>query len=362
MTQRHVIVFGAGSIGCYIGGLLAHAGARVTLVMRARLSDEIREHGLTLTDLHGSHVHIRPGADHLLCVTDIADAAPADLVLVTVKSRDTKDAGQAIADYLANMSDPSGAHGHRPRQPHVISLQNGISNPSRLMASLGPERVIPGMVGFNVVHKAAGAFHRGTAGTIAIDGRVPLDDAWHQSFRRGGIPLDVHPDFARVQWGKLLLNLNNPVNALSGLPLVTELQGRDYRRTLAAIMTEALVVMGKAGIRPMRLTSLPHALVPRILNLPTWAFVRVAKKTLAMDPHARSSMWEDLQAGRQTEIDDINGEVVRLAQRIGREAPYNARIVTLIKDAQAARERDPSAETRYTGPALWRAIQQAPTT
>ena len=150
---------------------------------------------------------------------------------------------------------------------------------------------------------------------------------------------------AAVQWGKLLLNLNNPINALSGLPLKEELAQRDYRRCLAMLMREALAVLAAARITPARLTPLPAAWLPRLLELPDALFTRLASRMLAIDPLARSSTYDDLRAGRRTEIDFINGEIVGLARSLDMEAPANARMIALIRDAEAGdRKRFGGAE------------------
>jgi len=133
-----------------------------------------------------------------------------------------------------------------------------------------------------------------------------------------------------VQWGKLLLNLNNPVNALSGLPLRTQLMDRGYRRCLAALQTEALDLLKQAGIAPAQVGALPAHRIPRLLRLPTPLFKLIAARMLRIDPKARSSMADDLAANRTTEIDALCGEVVRLADSLGRTAPRNARMVAAV--------------------------------
>ncbi len=137
-------------------------------------------------------------------------------------------------------------------------------------------------------------------------------------------------DIRAVQWGKLLLNLNNPVNALSDLPLRQELLDRDCRRVFAALQTEALRVMARAGIQPAQVTAVSPTLLPHVLRLPNWLFTRLAKRMLQIDAKARSSMWDDLEAGRVTEIDALSGAVVRLAVQHGMEAPLNARMCELL--------------------------------
>ena len=146
----------------------------------------------------------------------------------------------------------------------------------------------------------------------------------------------LHADLAAVQWGKLLLNLNNAVNALSGLPLRAQLLDRDLRCCTAALIDETLALLRRAGIRPAQMSPLPPRWVPRVLRLPTPLFKWVAARMLRIDEKARSSMSDDLALGRPTEVDAINGEVIRLAARLGARAPINQRIVELVKAWPAA--------------------------
>ena len=162
---------------------------------------------------------------------------------------------------------------------------------------------------------------------------------FESSFVAAGLPLVQQSDLRPVQWAKLLLNLNNSINALSGLPLKEQLSQRDYRRCVALAQQEALALLEHAGIRPARLTPLPPGWIPTLLSSPDWLFARLANRMLAIDPLARSSMWEDLEAGRRTEVDWLNGEIVRLAQGLGRAAPVNARLLDLVRAAEAGGER-----------------------
>jgi 2-dehydropantoate 2-reductase len=139
-----------------------------------------------------------------------------------------------------------------------------------------------------------------------------------------------------VLWGKLLLNLNNALNALSGLALAAQLGDRRWRVLLAAQIREALAVLKSAGIRPARIEGVPPQAIPYILRLPNWLFRVIAARMLAIDPQARSSMWEDLQLRRPTEIDYLQGAVLELGEKTGVGAPLTRRIVQLVKDAERA--------------------------
>ncbi|HLS78962.1 MAG TPA: 2-dehydropantoate 2-reductase [Nocardia sp.] len=331
------MVFGAGNIGMYVGGLLAGAGAQVTFVGRPRLLDEITTDGLHLTDLEGAERHVAP--DRFRVATEPDDVANADLVLVTVKSGATADAARAVAGRI------------RPGTL-VISLQNGIGNDTVLRDILPSCVVLPGMVLFNVIRRDRAHYHRGTEGGIA----VPDDPAllgWLDLFERAGLPLQRHDDLRSVQWAKLLLNLNNPVNALSGLPLRDELADRDYRRCVAMAQKEALEVMHRARIHPARLTALPSELMASVLTVPTWLFRLLAGRVLAIDPLARSSMADDLAAGRRTEITWLCGEVVDLGAMTGVATPVNQRLIQLINQAEQGDQR------RWSGQELLAELRKA---
>ncbi|WP_175891214.1 2-dehydropantoate 2-reductase [Burkholderia cepacia] len=332
MSDAPVCVFGAGAVGCYLGGRLAAAGANVTLVGRARIGDAIRRHGLTLTDRRGYRATLAP-AD-VVFTTDPAAAAAARLVLVAVKSAATREAAAQLAGVL------------RPGTV-VISFQNGLRNADVLREALPQATVLAGMVPFNVIERAPGAFHQGSAGALAADASPALPP-FVDAFARAGLPLALHRDMRAVQWAKLLLNLNNAVNALANLQLRDELAQRAYRRCVALAQREALHCLARAAVRPARLTPLPAAWIPAVLDLPDFAFRVLGGRMLAIDPLARSSMSDDLAAQRATEVEWINGEVVWLAARFGTQAPVNARLCALVHDAERA-----AARPAWRGDALW---------
>jgi 2-dehydropantoate 2-reductase len=323
-----ILVMGAGTIGSFIGGSLAASGVRVGFVGRPRVLGALALQGLTLTDLDGRRTHVPP-AELRLYERVPADIHPA-LVLLAVKSGATAEAAAELAAAL-------------PPGTPVVSLQNGVAN-ARVAAEAGPGlRVLPAMVPYNVAEVGPAAFHRGTEGRLAAQDDAALRP-WVAVFERAGVPIDLHADLLPVQWGKLLFNLNNPVNALSGLPLREELLERGYRRCFAALIDEALAVLGRAGIVPAQLGAVPPHKIPPILRLPTPIFRLVAARMLRIDAQARSSMADDLALGRRTEIDVLSGEVVRLAQSHGMEAPLNARMVELVEAWPARRERWPARQ------------------
>ena len=144
-----------------------------------------------------------------------------------------------------------------------------------------------------------------------------------------------------VQYGKLIMNLNNAVNALSGIPLKSQLGDRQYRLVMAKVLSEALAVLKAEGITPARTGKVIPKLMPKIMKLPNFLFNVVASSTLKIDPEARSSMYEDLALGRRTEIDYLNGEIVRLGEKNHIATPVNKHIVNLIKQHEVAQKGSP---------------------
>ena len=316
LLSPKIVVAGAGSIGCFVGGQLAAAGHDVRFLARRRIAEELAAHGLTVSDREGGESRLAP--DKLALASGPGVFAGADVILVTVKSGATREIGASIREFA-----PAGAV--------VVSLQNGVDNAAILAEALPGRTVVAGMVPFNVAALGQGRFHRGTDGTIVIDAKAA---ALAASLTTPHLPIATHPDMLAVAWGKLLLNLNNALNALSGLPLREQLADRAWRRLLASCIAEALVALNAAGIRPAKIGVLPPWLLPKVLRLPDALFRLVASAQIKIDPKARTSMADDLTQRRTTEIDQLQGQVVALAAAQGTAAPTNRAVRDRVKTAE----------------------------
>ncbi|APE01424.1 2-dehydropantoate 2-reductase [Alteromonas mediterranea] len=326
-----VTVLGAGSIGCYVAGCLLSSGAvpsyvnSITLIGRERLQQDIAKNGIKVTDWQGRKQIVNP--ENVTFALDNKSLEDADYILLCVKSQDTAHAAKMIKQW----AKPSAI---------VISLQNGVSNPSRLRKYLSQE-VIAGMVPFNVFYKGQGHFHCGTEGNLALEDPQGLCKPLISGLENASLPVTVYEDIVAVQYGKLIMNLNNAVNALSGVPLKKQLGDRQYRRVMAQVLSEALEVLNAEGITPARTGKVIPQLMPTIMKLPNFLFNIVAASTLKIDPEARSSMYEDLLLGRRTEVDYLNGEIVRLGEKNKIPTPVNRHIVSLVKQSEHAKSGSP---------------------
>lgn len=323
-----IAIHGAGSIGCFVGGVWAAAELDVTLVGRDYVKDVIDEHGMTLTDYDGFSAHIN--ADKIRFATTPDALADADIIGLAVKSTGTERAAAEIKD-------------NAKKGAVVVSLQNGISNVETLRGLLPDQTVLAGMVPFNVVAMDEGRWHKGTLGVLMAD-RHPALETIVTASAGGPAALELRDDMTAVAWGKLLLNLNNALNALSGVTLHQELSDRNFRRVLAASIREALNVLKAANIEPAKVSAFPPKWIPNFIGSPNFLFNTIGLKMQKVDKHARSSMADDFAAGRPTEIDYLNGEVVRLAEAHGIPAPVNAAIVKLVREAEAGDKKTWSGE------------------
>lgn len=315
-----ICIYGAGNIGCYLGGRLAAIGCDVQFIVRPQIRQQLQQYGLTVSDYLGYQQTI--AASQLQLSDDPQVAAQADIIFVCVKSAATEHVAHELKTVLRNKT-------------LIISFQNGLRNAEILKQILPNQTILAGMVPFNVAALGNGRFHQGTEGELHIKQHNALHELMN-AFKTAGLELKLEPDMQAVQWAKLILNLNNAVNALSQLPLRQQLSIRAYRQCLAMAQMEALRLLKIAHIQPAQLTALPAQIVPVVLRLPDFIFNVVSKKMLAIDPLARSSMADDLMAGRTTEIDWINGEVVRLAEQLNLEAPINAKLIQLVKQAETS--------------------------
>ncbi|NQY12573.1 MAG: 2-dehydropantoate 2-reductase [Henriciella sp.] len=333
IADTKIVIAGAGSIGCYVGGRLLQAGRNVHFLARDRIKQELTTHGLTLTDFENEAFEAKQESLNIFTSPDCL--AGADIILVTVKSGATLDIAKDI-ERLA------------PETAVIVSLQNGVTNADKLRQAVGGRSVVAGMVPFNVVQMGEGRFHQGTSGAIVVEAGTPGLKAL---LTAPALEIEEADNMPAIMWGKLLLNLNNALNALSDMPLRQQIEDRAWRGLLADQMAETLSVLRAAGIKPKSALPLPPGLLPHLMRLPTPIFRVIAARMLDIDPLARSSMWEDLQRGRLTEIDELQGAVITLADQNRRSAPICTRISALIKDAEQAKAGSPglSVETIRSG-------------
>ncbi|WP_439135903.1 2-dehydropantoate 2-reductase [Pseudomaricurvus sp.] len=313
------VVFGAGLVGGFLGAALMASDQSVGWVVREATRQKL-QHGLKITDYHDCEASVTDLQFVVPNPEGHFDVPPPHYLWLTVKCT-------ALEAALNEIGSLVGA------ETVIICLQNGLGAEDRVQQAFPDHTVIRGVMAANVAELKPGHLHRGTQGGIMLP-RVPETEALVSAFQQPVLPLRLLDDLTGLLWAKLQLNLNNPINALADIPLKQELDQRDYRRVLAAAMEELLQVAKAKGIELPQLGPQPPQRTPKLLKLPNWIYRRAGHK---VDAKARSSMWQDLKDGRQTEIDFLNGAVARLGNELGVSCPVNRALTQLIHEVEAGK-------------------------
>jgi 2-dehydropantoate 2-reductase len=305
-----IAVVGAGAMGSVFGAKLQAPGVEVVLYdVNGAHIDAIRSRGLALGDGSGERVLA------IAATTRIADASGADLALVLVDSNATA----AVAPLLPGVLGADGI---------ALTLQNGIGNVETLAAALGPRRVIAGATFNSAAFIAPGHVCHTNVGPTVIgmpDGSLTERvQALATQFAAAGFPTTASDNAMGHVWSKFVLNCAiNPVSALTGLRPGEIARHPPTARLLERLLDEILAVVAAKGVR------LPEADPRR--HVLEHAFER----------YNRPSMLQHVESGRRTEIEALNGALVRAAQALGIAVPYNEAIWAAVSgiDARHARER-----------------------
>jgi len=296
-----IAVVGAGAMGSLFGGLLAEAGEDVVLVdiweehVRA-----INERGLHIKGVSGDRVvRVRATTKH-------AEVGVVDLMLIQVKSYATE---KAIRDALPMIGE----------RTVVLTLQNGLGNVEKIAAVVGRERVLAGTTAHGATVLGPGEiYHAGRGPTVIgeVDGRITdRVKAIAATFNRAGIETEVTDNIMGAIWTKMLANVAiNALTAITGLYNGELLELEETKAVMLKAVDEAVAVAKAMGIK--LLVEDPHEFV-----------LGIARATATN----KSSMLQDVERGRRTEIDAINGMIVHYGRELGIPTPVNEVLVAAVK-------------------------------
>jgi 2-dehydropantoate 2-reductase len=301
-----IAVVGAGAIGSLFGAMLAKAGHHITLIGRADYVAAVARDGLRL---QRSSVEQRV---EVLATTEIAGIRGAGLVLLCVKSMDTDEAARQMAPHLA-------------AEAVILSLQNGVDNPERIRVHLR-NRVVPVLVYAGANIPAPGIVQH-TAGNSVVIGQLAGDqpdvamlEGIAALFGSAGIDARISADISSELWTKLVMNCAyNVISALSGARYGEMAALPEIRDVMRAAVDEVAQVARAKGVR------LPGDIAERAIKL---------ADTM---PTTTSSTAQDFARGRKTEVDHLNGYVVRSGEAFGIVTPVNRTLTALMKLSERTR-------------------------
>jgi 2-dehydropantoate 2-reductase len=296
-----IVVFGAGGVGAFFGGLLVRGGADVHFVARGPQLEALRTSGILIRSLRLGDIQIPP----VHAESDTARVGICDLVLVCVKAQQTPDILDSVSALVGE-------------QTTIVTLQNGVESDEPLAARFGAARVVPGVVYVGATLDEPGVVSHVAAGTIAIGvrdngdpSRLPVVAA---ALRQTGQPVNIVDNIQQERWLKLLWNASfNPVSAITG-KTPRELVGvRTTRQLIVGLMHEVTAVAGAQGI----------VLADSAIE-----------EQLAWTEHApaiRTSMMVDRKRGRGMEIEALVGVVVRKGRQHHVPTPFSQSMYALLE-------------------------------
>lgn len=295
----NIAVVGAGAIGCYFGGLLARAGHDVLFIGRQNHVDAINAKGL-LFETKAFKQFIAAKA-----ATDTSEVDKPGLVFVCVKSTDTEEAGRALQGRLGP-------------ETIVLSLQNGVDNAERLSAILA-QNVLSAVVYVGTEMAGPGHVRHHGRGELLI-GASAKSAELACVLKDAGIPTEVSADITAALWTKLIINCAyNALSAVAGIAYGPMLATQGTREVMTSAVRECLAVANACGVA-----------------LPADQLVQTMALAVAM-PHQKSSTAQDLARGKPTEIDFLNGYIVRKGVELGIATPTNQALQVMVKLAETSR-------------------------
>jgi 2-dehydropantoate 2-reductase len=316
--MTRIAIIGAGAIGSALGALLGRAGRDVTLIGRPAHVGAIRSGGLRVDGALGSFIVPMAASEAL-------DFRP-DLAFLTVKTQDALAALQANAAFLAGVP--------------VVTFQNGVRSDALVATIVPPQRLISAVVNIHANFLAPGIVTVIYPGVLLIGRPFGPNDAEVEALAailRDAVPTKVSANIHGAHWLKLIVNLNNAFPAVTNATFHRIFADPGLRQLALKVMLEGLLVAKRAGIRLASLPDTPAALIQLI----EWLPLRLAAMVLAAKARRMETQWplmgstlQSLLRKRPTEIDYLNGEVVRLGRELDVATPLNAVMVGMVHQVE----------------------------
>lgn len=292
-----IAVMGAGSVGSYYGAMMARAGHAVTLIARPRHVAAIADRGLLFETKAFTE------AVPVTATADAAGVAGADIVLFCVKSTDTVAAGRDMRPHLGTDTT-------------VLSLQNGVDNAERLREVLGRPVLATAVYVATEMPGPGHVRHHGR-GELVI-GTSPASTAVAAMFRQAGVQTEISDNVRSVLWTKLIVNCAyNALSAIPQLPYGRMVAVEGVTAAMKDIVAECMAVAARTGVQ------IGDDILDKVLALAP-----------AM-PDQHSSTAQDLARGKRTEIEHLNGYIVREGERLGVPTPANRLLTVVVRLMEA---------------------------
>ncbi len=306
----NILVFGAGAMGSVFAGFLSKEN-NVTVIGRAEHVDAINQHGLQITGIWGEHIFTEIHAHTSVAKIPVDESF--DLILVTTKSYGTVQAVDEIKPFIGE-----GAA--------VMSMQNGIGNEDTISSAVGVENTMGGMAIFGARLTSPGCAEVTVFASECLVGDLTVGVTKRANeianvFSQAGIPTKASDNIIRDKWMKVFYNVAlNPLSAILRVPYGELGEKGATKEIMKNLLEEAFTVAEKLGV-PLKFTNSEY-------------YEYLLETQLPPTASHKSSMLQDLERGRRTEIDYLNGAVVAFGKKLEIPTPVNVTITNLIKSLE----------------------------
>lgn len=311
-------VVGAGAVGGAIAALLSRVGHEVEVTARGEHLEAIQEHGILLSGAWGEY-RAQVDAGELL-------TRGVELVIIATKAQDAAD---AISENLAVL-----------RGIPLVVVQNGLDSLANAKEASPRSDIVGGLATFASSYLSPGRITVTTAGRLYLGvapGESDVPARYAARILTEALPTTTVPNFTGAQWTKLIINMVNALPAITGTSVQEVVADRGLRRVMTASMRESVRVALRSRVHFETLQGLSHGRLRLFAALPLWlgqSLPRLMSRRIGATPNPGSTL-QSIRRGQATEIDFLNGAVVRAARRIGRTAPVNAALVELVHEVEA---------------------------
>ncbi|NNF99362.1 MAG: ketopantoate reductase family protein [Desulfobacteraceae bacterium] len=320
-SEEKLAIVGAGAIGSLVGGILARAGKDIKLIGRKKHMAVVNENGLTINGVAGDfNVRVKT-AEQL-------DFKP-DIILIAVKTQDVEQICQEIKSIDSDIP--------------ILMMQNGIRSADMAASILGKRYLISCILLLNARFLQPGVVNYVNRRPIVIGEAFKtnsLKTKWIKNILDHVSDTFISNNIRGAQWTKLVINaMSNSIDAMTGLTLGEYVKRDEIRRVAVEILKEALRVVDSAGIKLESLPGIPISIFKVMIGLPTPMAALLLRYMMRSKGNSdiMTSTLQSIRMGQKTEIDYINGEFVKLGERLGIRTPFNAKAVELIQQIEESK-------------------------
>jgi 2-dehydropantoate 2-reductase len=305
-------IIGLGAVGSVIGGMLANSGEEIILIGKTKQINNLKNNGLKIKNKN-KYYYSKP-----IVSDNFSDIINSDVIFICVKSQDTRNLVKKLKKFVNKTT-------------LFVSVQNGIRNSSIIKEETGNE-AISSIVLFNALYKKSGEVIVTLPGGLILEHKDEKSELIAESFNKAGLTTILVDNIQGYIWSKLILNLQIAITAITGQTIVNSIENKYSRKIIIRTIEEGINIIENSGIELKTLPNIDPKRVVKKLRFLNSFLIKIGKRFTSIDKNAINSMLQSINRGKTTEIEFINGEIIKLANNHNFKAPINSKLVELVNN------------------------------